>query len=981
MAWHRRQRKHFLPVLMLTLLLLLAFVAQLSRFNEPSVGKRQPWTTSRVVGSPEPPLPYSSERAFPAIQFSMCLDMVTFSSSDRWYVVEQYGKVFSFLKDNQAAQTDLVIDFAKAIPGVVEVYSLAFHPDFANNRLCYVCYIMAPELADGTHVAQFKMLDTNPPTIDVSSEQTLVTWRSGGHNGCHLLFGPDGYLYISAGDANAANPPDIFKTGQDLSDIPASILRIDVDRADAGKNYRIPADNPFVNSDGARGEIWAYGLRNPWRMSFDRQSGGLWCGDVGWETWEMLHLIERGGNYGWSLTEAHQPINTELEPGPTPIIRPVTVHPHTESTSITEGLTYYGSRLPELHGMHVYSDYDTGKFWGLRYADGAVVERRELADTTHRVVGFGEDSDGEFYFLDHTAGTIQRLVDNPTEADASQFPSTLSQTGLFDSVTEQSPAAGVLSYFIQAEMWADGAKSHRWVAIPDDQQIGAQSSAWNFPKDSVLVKSFTLETRPGDPTSRRHVETQLLHFDGTEWMPYTYQWNENQSDATLVAAAGAEQEFEIEDPSGKRLQTWRFASRAECQRCHNKYSGTVLGFNIPQLHRQDEASQLHQFARVGLLTNEVPNEQLQSMADPGDPSATLDARARAYLHVNCAHCHRMSAGGSVLSYMHFDLPMDKTNMLAAPSQGDFGICNAWVVAPGDPFRSVLLYRLSKLGGGRMPRLGANEADNEGIGLITDWIAAMKPIQSEETNDCAELRFQNAEALELLKTEVASSQQVALIDDLLASTEGALALQRALIVKSLPPTATTLAIQNAAEHSDERVRDLFEQFLPPSQRVKRLGSQVQPDSILAMSGDALRGSQLFFETASVTCQSCHRIAGVGKDLGPDLSLIASKLTPPQILESILEPSKTIDPKYRTHLIATQDGQILSGILLLQDDEQVVLRNEKNEEIRLPTDSIEQCKPQSNSMMPDQLVRDLTAQQLADMLAFLCTLKKSERPIQL
>ncbi|MEO8272340.1 MAG: hypothetical protein ABI557_21710, partial [Aureliella sp.] len=515
--------------------------------------------------------------------------------------------------------------------------------------------------------------------------------------------------------------------------------------------------------------------------------------------------------------------------------------------------------------------------------------------------------------------------------------------------------AGVLDYSIQAEMWADGATAKRWVAIPQDQQIGTQSSTWNFPKDSVLVKSLTLEMRPGDPTSRRRVETQILHFDGMDWLPYTYQWNESQSDATLVGAAGAEQEFEIEGTGGKRLQTWQFASRAECQRCHNKYSGTVLGFNIPQLHGDEAAAQLHQFAQVGLLTDEVRSEQLQSMANPADKSAALDARARSYLHVNCAHCHRMSAGGAVLSYMHVDLPMDKTNMLAAPSQGDFGISNARVVAPGEPFRSVLLYRMSKLGGGRMPRLGASETDYEGVELIADWIAGMPPTESEETYDGVALHSQHAGALDALRSAVAGSQQANLIDDLLKSTSGALALQRALVTKSLEPATTTLAIQNAAKHSDERVRDLFEQFLPPSQRVKRLGNQVQPDSILAMSGDALRGSQLFFETASVNCQSCHRITGIGKDLGPDLSLIGSKLTPPQILESILEPSKTIDPKYLTHLIATQDGQILSGILLLQDDQQVVLLNEKNEEIRIPANSIEQCKPQSISMMPDQLVR--------------------------
>ena len=982
MTWRTAWDKHSARVPTCALNVAYAFyvvlgvLTQLSWADEPVVAKRPPWTTSRVEGSPEPPLPYVSERAFPALEFKMCVDMVTSPESERWFVVEQFGKILSFPKSNDVTQADLVIDFAKAIPGVEQVYSMAFHPNFKHNRYCYVCYIKAPNLEDGTHVARFKLLDTSPPTIDVASEETLVTWWSGGHNGCHLLFGPDGYLYISAGDANAANPPDIFKTGQDLSDIPASILRIDVDHADDGKSYRIPADNPFVNTPGTRGEIWAFGLRNPWRMSFDRKTRDLWCGDVGWEMWEMLHRIERGGNYGWSLTEAHQPINSELKPGPTPILRPVTVHPHTESTSITEGLTFYGKRLQELYGTHIYSDYDTGKFWGLRYEGGTVVSRIELADTTHRVVGFAEDNDGEFYFLDHTAGTIHRLVANPRMGESLNFPRTLSQTAIFESAAEQLPAPGVVGYSIQAEMWADGASSQRWVAIPNDQHIGSQSPNWSFPKNSVLVKSLMLETRRGDPTSRRRVETQLLHFDGTDWMPYAYQWNESQTDAALVGAAGAEQEFVIEESGSQRIQTWHFAGRAECQRCHNKYSGTVLGFNVPQLHREGAASQLDQFARMGLITNEVPREQRICLANPNDKSASLDARARAYLHVNCAHCHRMSAGGAVLSYIHFDLPLDKTNMLAAPSQGDFKMQNAKVIAPSEPFRSVLLYRMSKLGGGKMPRLGSAEIDSDGIALIADWISAMPPSEAVDANESVDQRAKYAKAFQQLTTESAPDAHASAIHDLLDSTSGALALQRALHAQTLTPAATALAVQYGAKHTVENVRDLFEQFLPPGERVKRLGSNVQPEAILAMSGDRQRGSKLFFETASVNCQNCHRITGVGKDVGPDLTLIGSKLSAFQMLESILEPSKTIDPKYRTHLIETKDGQVISGILVQQDEKHVVLRNAKNEEARLSTDEIQRMQPQSTSIMPEQLVRDLTPQQLADMLAFLDSLRKPE-----
>ncbi len=217
---------------------------------EVSIPKRLPWTTSRITGSPDPPLPYVTERVFPALKFHNCLDIVPAPGSDRLFVVEQAGKIFSFPSKPDVESADLAVDFAEEIADVREVYALAFHPDFAQNRYCYVCYIKAPGRDDGTHVARFRVTETDPPTIDIASEQTIITWLSGGHNGCCLKFGPDGYLYISTGDGVGPNPPDTRQTGQDIRDLLSSILRIDVDHADEGRNYRIPTDNPFVEFDG-----------------------------------------------------------------------------------------------------------------------------------------------------------------------------------------------------------------------------------------------------------------------------------------------------------------------------------------------------------------------------------------------------------------------------------------------------------------------------------------------------------------------------------------------------------------------------------------------------------------------------------------------------------------------------------------------------------------------------------------------------------
>ena len=970
-----------------TRFLLLCFASsllvrsELSAAGPPKIGidERVAWTTSSISGSPEPPLPYVSEQVFPSLKFTNCLDIIAAPGSDRLFVVEQAGRIFSFPNDSDVSEPDLVLDLAQDIPGVRQVYALVFHPNFETNRYCYVCYIMDSNLEEGTHVARFRMDDTNPPTIDVNSETTIITWLSGGHNGCCLKFGHDGYLYITTGDGAPPNPPDSKRAGQDVSNLLSSILRIDVNHTDDGRNYRIPSDNPFVDLPSARGEIWAFGLRNPWRMSVDGVTGDMWVGDVGWELWEMLHHVERGSNFGWAVTEGPASTNPEWTRGPTPIVPPTIAHPHSESSSITDGLTYYGSRLEELRGTHIYGDYDTGKLWGFRYDHGKVIDHRELADTTNKIASFGEDHDGEMYFLDHPAGTIHRLIPNPQQDSSEEFPRRLSQTGLFSSVRKLTPAPGVIPYSINAEPWADFAVAQRHVAVPGKQSITPGAEKWTLPAGSVLVKTLSLDMQHGDPATRQRIETQILHFDGSEWNPYTYRWNEGQTDATLVEAASAERIIEVVDaqaPQGIRQQTWRFAGRAECQRCHNNWSGPPLAFNTAQLNRNHSysdtpASQLDTYAHIQLISAPVPAESPR-LASPHDTSATLEDRARAYLHTNCAHCHRLHAGGSVLSFMHADLPLDKTNMLnARPSQGTFGIHDVRVITPGDPFRSVLFYRVSKLGSGRMPRLGSTEVDRAGVSLLHDWLSQLPNDGSAES--AAASNAVNLTILDELRVSESESKHSAILNRLLSSTAGALLLLQSVDRNELSASATSAAIQTGAGHDNPSVRDLFERFLAAEDRVKRLGSVVQPKQILSLTGDAERGRSLFFEADSVSCRNCHRIDRRGKEVGPDLTKIGKKLNRDQLLESILEPSKRIDQKYITYLAETSDGLVVTGLLVNRDDQEVILKDAQNRLQRVPAEKIEQLVPQQKSLMPDLLFRDMTAQQVADLLSYLGSLQ--------
>jgi len=211
--------------------------------------------------------------------------------------------------------------------------------------------------------------------------------------------------------------------------------------------------------------------------------------------WEMLNRVQRGDNFGWGVMEGRQPTNPEWTRGPTPILPPTIDHPHSESSSITDGLIYYGSRLEELQGTHIYSDYDTGKFWGFRFENGQVVNHRELADTTHRVVGMGEGHAGELYILDHIAGTIHRLVPNPRKNQQADFPRSLSDSGLFSSISKHLLAAGVVPYSINAEPWADNAVAERLVI---SLRSSASSSPLYRPPNSMARLAAWARVMPRD---------------------------------------------------------------------------------------------------------------------------------------------------------------------------------------------------------------------------------------------------------------------------------------------------------------------------------------------------------------------------------------------------------------------------------------------------------------------------------------------------
>ena len=957
------------------------------------VDRRVPWTTSRVRGTPDPPPPYRTGSAFPNLKFNEPLAMTSAPGTGRLFVVERFNRILSFPNDPAIAKADIFLE----LEGTT-LLGLAFHPDFADNGLVFVT--VQSKLVDphGNRVSRFRVAAGDPPRVDPQTEQVLMDWPSGGHDGGCLKFGPDGMLYIGTGDSSTI--ADQRLTGQDLSDLPGSILRVDVDRADQGRAYAIPADNPFVGVAGARPEVWAYGLRQPWKFTFDRATGDLWTGNVGQDLWEQIFLIQPGGNYGWSVMEGSYPFRPDRERGPTPFIQPILEHDHADFRSITGGFVYHGSRLPELKGAYIYGDYDTGKIRMARYdrQAGKVTEQRELLDSSLRLVGFGEDHAGELFLVDHMSGLISRLEANPAFGTTTDFPRRLSDTGLFTSVRDHRPAPGVIPYDVIAPQWCDGATKQRFLALPNNSRIvfdgitypqpapGAPHG-WKFPDGTVAFETIFMETEHGNTANPRRLETRILHYEkllGTElvgdqlWRGYTYIWNDDQSDAVLLEdPRGRDVTLTIRDataPGGTREQTWHFPGRTECLVCHNMAAKYVLGINTLQMNRDfdyghETRNQLAAFEKLELFTAPLPDQpdRLPELSDYADASKDAATRARSYLHANCSHCHRKWGGGNGDFRLFATLPVRETGIVdVRPRHGGFLIPDARVVAPGDPSRSVLFYRMAKLGPGRMPRLGSSLVDRGGLDLIDDWISE---------SGAASAGPYAAGLVESLNDTKSGDARAARIDELLASTRTAIRLMRATGTNLLEPAIRVEVVERAAASSEAHVRDLFERFLPEDRRPRRLGNAIQPEMILGIDGDVERGRTLFLKAAGVQCRNCHRIAGQGTEVGPALDGVGRKYPEPhRLLDTILNPSREIDPKYRVYLALTVEGRVVSGLLVRRDAQEVVLRDNKGKLITVAADEIEELVPQQQSLMPELLLRDMTATQVADLVEYLSSLKQ-------
>lgn len=365
---------------------------------------------------------YTAENAFPFLTFPAPIELTSPpDATDRIFVASQMGVIHVFPNSQSVPSAKVFLDISNRIAsgGETGLLGLAFHPDYRNNGYFYLNYTRNNPGLESV-VARFRVSATDPDQADPNSELILLTFSQpfSNHNGGKLVFGNDGFLYIATGDGGGAGDPD--NNAQNRASLLGKILRIDVNNTAANVNYAIPSDNPFAhNTAGFRKEIFAYGLRNPWKIAVDRATGQIWAGDVGQNGREEIDLITKGGNYGWRLMEGLACYNpASCDTTGLNLVNPVLEYTHASGAgrSITGGFVYRGTAMPNLMGKYVYGDYVSRNVWALQYGPQQQVTNTLLFQAAGNILAFGEDRSRNLYLCLST-GRIQKITD-PTAAVA-----------------------------------------------------------------------------------------------------------------------------------------------------------------------------------------------------------------------------------------------------------------------------------------------------------------------------------------------------------------------------------------------------------------------------------------------------------------------------------------------------------------------------------------------------------------------------------
>jgi uncharacterized repeat protein (TIGR03806 family) len=643
-----------------------------------------------------------------------------------WYVLRQPGVILRFANLSTANSFTSVlniedrVEFGGGQGDERGLLGVAVHPQFMTNRFVFLYYTAVPTSGGlETRVARYTVKSDG--SFDVNSELIIlrISRPYANHLGGQLAFDKNGYLYVASGDGGSGGDPD--ELGQNLNTLLGKILRIDINKTSAGKLYAIPTDNPYIGNATIREEIWAWGQRNPWRFSFDSETDELWAGDVGQKAWEEINLITRGGNYGWGDMEGDSCYVTRPNCSTANKIKPIyKISQTTGACSVIGGYVYRGTKFPSAYGKYFFTDFCEHTMRSITRTATTHINVEAHGTVPASIVSFAQDNLGELYAIGQASGTGTQLYSLQVNSSG-QLPGVmankLSATGCVLTNDPTKPASGMIPYTVESHFWSDGAAKKRYVALPDNKRIDINSDGdFNFPTGSVLMKNFMLDNKI--------IETRLFALDALGWQGFSYEWLDDQSDAIL-----------LNDVKNKTISgvQWHFPSRGECLKCHTRAAGFSLGTETVQLNGNftyestgKNANQLATLEHIGLFSNPLSSiQKTEKLFSLNNNQATLEQRARSYLHSNCSNCHRPGGQTPTSLDLRYNIPLADTRSCdVVPHEGDLGITNARILKPGDPQGSVLIARMLATNDAKMPPLSRAVVDTEAVKVISDWISSL-----------------------------------------------------------------------------------------------------------------------------------------------------------------------------------------------------------------------------------------------------------------
>ena len=729
--------------------------------------------------------------AYPNLSFFYPVFFKAVPNDDKIVVGQLDGNIYWISTDENTTQKNTLVDLSDEVGFVWDggLLGLAIHPNYGNgDNYFYIFYTTEDSnsndypnsyLGQNCDLEQYygnflilERFEVDPSTLALipGSRTTLIKDRMYGttHRGGGMEFGDDGFLYLTTGDQTA------WKKSQDfINNLDGGVLRLDVDKdptkshpatrtkpqdvgeADeiTGVEYWIPNDNPFVNAAGTNfEEYWSVGLRNPFRMTKDSETGKFYIGDVGLNKHEEVNILEKGKNYGWPVFEGYadgpngcvsELLNDMPHEGP------LLAFPRANVNSLIGGYVYRGSEMPELYGKYICADYGSGEeLWTVDIDDGSFEQLAIFSPAN--VISFGEDHNKELFILKAGANTTLYKMISPTAIDYDSFPQTLTETGAFTNLNTLEVDDGIIPYELIESFWSDGALKKRWLAIPNDgaydtegERIDySENGDWEFPVGSVIIKHFELPVDDNNPSVTKKIETRFsIVGDDGKFYFLTYNWNDQETEAYLQEVALDETVDIATTSGGTRTQTWHFPSNSECTSCHNSANKGALGLRSRFLNKDLTydatgltGNQLVTLSHLGIIDESITDTDTPNILTSKsiyDASASLDEKARSYLDLNCAYCHRTDNNNRAQFDLRLFNSLEATEILNADILSPLNVSpDEEIIFPGNASKSILYHRIASVDPVvMMPPLSKSVVDTEALNMIASWINQLETPES------------------------------------------------------------------------------------------------------------------------------------------------------------------------------------------------------------------------------------------------------------